>query len=69
MVKENQNLVPGDLVLISSKQTAPTEWPLGRIKQSFPGSDGLVRVVQVQTSEGSFRRPVHKLVLLPKSSE
>ena len=64
--KEKANVSVGDLVLITSKQTVPTQWPLGRILQTFPGSDGLVRVVQVRTSEGSFRRPVHKLILLPK---
>lgn len=64
--KEKANVSVGDLVLITSKKTVPTQWPLGRILQTFPGADGLVRVVQVRTSEGSFRRPVHKLILLPK---
>ena len=67
--KKRQNLMVGDLVIIASEQTAPSEWPLGRIIQTFPGSDGLVRAVQVRTSEGSFRRPIHKLVFLPTMSD
>ena len=67
--KEKANLVVGDLVLISSEQTAPTHWPLGRVTQTFPGSDNLVRTVQVRTSDSSFRRPIHKLILLPGESE
>ena len=68
-VKEKQNLQIGDLVIISSEQTAPSQWPLGRILRTFPGSDGLVRAAQVQTCEGSFRRPVQKLILLPQDSD
>ena len=67
-VKEKQNLQVGDLVIISSEQTAPSQWPLGRVLQTFPGSDNLVRAAQVRTYEGSFRRPIQKLILLPRES-
>ena len=45
----------------------PTTWPLGRVIEVFTGKDGIVRVVNVKTKNGIFKRPVHKLaVLLPK---
>jgi len=34
------------------------------ISETFPGSDGHVRVETVKTSSGQFKEPVHKLVVL-----
>lgn len=59
------NIKTGDLVLIKSDTTHPTVWPFGIIEKTFPGKDGLVRVVQVKTKNGSFQRPVSKLCCLP----
>ena len=47
----------GDLVLLSGMSSNPLEWPVGRIVGSFPGSDGITRVVSVQTTRGIFKRP------------
>ena len=41
-----------------------TTWPLGRIVEVFSGKDGLVRVVNVKTKSGIYKRPVNKLALL-----
>ncbi|GFV85076.1 hypothetical protein TNCV_3320141 [Trichonephila clavipes] len=38
------------LVLLKDPNTKPLDWPMGRILEVFPGSDGLVRVVNVKTS-------------------
>ena len=40
-------------------------WRLAVIIETFPGSDGHVRVVKVKTSSGQFKRPISKLVALP----
>ena len=45
----------------------PTQWPLGRVVQTFSGKDGLVRVASVKTQKGVYKRPVHKLALLLSS--
>ena len=39
-------------------------WPLARVTRVFPGDDGLVRVAEVNTSKGVYKRPVNKLVRL-----
>lgn len=59
------NIVKGALVLILNEQTGPMKWPLGRIVDTHPGSDGVCRVVTVRTSTGLYKRPVVKLCPLP----
>lgn len=61
---EAQDLKVGDMVLVHTP-TPPLSWPLGRITQVFPGSDNIVRVVEVKTATGSLRRPVVKVSPLP----
>ena len=58
------NLSVGDIVIINEDAMIPTTWPLGRIVEVFSGKDGLVRVVNVKTKNGIYKRPVNKLVLL-----
>jgi hypothetical protein len=62
--KHQNNLQVGDLVLMH-EVTPPFQWPLARVTQIYPGTDGIVRVVQVKTSRGFFKRPVVKLYPLP----
>ncbi|XP_075235525.1 uncharacterized protein LOC142332794 [Lycorma delicatula] len=63
----NRNLCEGDLVLICDDNTSPLFWKSGIATHAFMGSDNLVRVVATRTSNGVFRRPIHKLCLLPLS--
>ena len=58
------NLSVGDIVVVNEDGMIPTTWPLGRIVEVFSGKDGLVRVVNVKTKSGVYKRPVHKLALL-----
>ena len=44
-------------------------WPKGRIIQTFPAKDGYVRVADVETISGIFRRPVSKLIKLTLLNE
>ncbi|UYV65348.1 hypothetical protein LAZ67_3004018 [Cordylochernes scorpioides] len=53
------------LVLIKEERIPPAKWLMGRVVETHPGKDGLVRVVSVRTSVGVLRRPLVKLVLLP----
>lgn len=39
-------------------------WPKGRVCDVFPGKDGRVRVIDVKTSTGIFRRPITKIIKL-----
>jgi hypothetical protein len=52
-------------VLLREDILPPMSWRLAVINETFPGLDGHVRVVKVKSSSGQFKRPIHKLVLLP----
>ncbi|XP_049883729.1 uncharacterized protein LOC126379136 [Pectinophora gossypiella] len=65
--KENHNnLKIGDLVIIQEDNVPPLCWRLGRIKQLYPGADGIARVADINTSRGCVRRALTRLCpLLP----
>ena len=62
--RASPNFFVGDIVVVNEDGMVPTRWPLGRIVEVFSGKDGLVRVVNVKTKNGIYKRPVHKLALL-----
>lgn len=57
-----------DLVVMRQEGTCPNEWRLGRVIKVYHGRDNRVRVVDLKTKAGVITRPIHKLVLLPKSN-
>ena len=61
---EKDDFKAGDVVLVLSTDTPQGQWPLGRITKTFTGSDGRVRVVNVQVGPNELTRSVHKLVPL-----
>ena len=79
----HRNLKTGDLVLIQDSNLVRGQWRLGIVSNTFPGSDGKARKVEVQyknPKQGepvakyqgrgyvTIERPVHRLVLLtPKN--
>ena len=58
------NLQPGDIVVIRDDTPFTCHWPLARIIETFPGQDGLVRVVTLKTATTTLKRPVAKLALI-----
>lgn len=62
--KPTRNIKMGDIVIIQD-ECLVTRWRMGRVVETHPGSDGLVRVVSVQTATGIIKRSVVKLCLLP----
>jgi len=64
--KRKQNMRVGDLVVMKDDNLPSNEWRLGRIDSVFPGADGNVRVVDIRTTRGIVKRPVTKVVLLPR---
>ena len=54
----------GELVLVQDDDLKRGKWPLGRITDTFPGDDGIVRVVQVRMRNNTYTRPVTKLIKL-----
>ncbi|KAL7292599.1 hypothetical protein TKK_0013730 [Trichogramma kaykai] len=63
------NLQKGDMVLIRNELSPPSEWPLGLVTKTHPGTDGLVRVATIRTAQATFTRPVVKLTRLPTDKE
>ena len=43
----------------------PMIWRLGRVVKVISGQDGVIRVAEVQTAGGIFRRAVRNLCPLP----
>lgn len=50
-----------DIVFVIEENCPRNKWKLGKIENVYPGPDGRIRVVDVKTKNGIFRRPVTKL--------
>lgn len=61
---QGRKLSVGDVVLIADSNEPRNTWPKGIITKVYPGTDGIVRVVDVHTSTGVYKRPVHKICQL-----
>jgi hypothetical protein len=59
----NQDLL-GRCVLINDDSMSRNTWKMGRIIETYPSKDGLIRTVLVKTSTSKLRRPIQKLSLL-----
>ncbi|CAB0043514.1 unnamed protein product [Trichogramma brassicae] len=64
-----ESLQPGDMVLLRDDLCTPSSWPLARVVQVHPGSDGLVRVATIKTASSTFTRPIVKLIKLPTDGD
>ena len=62
---EKNNVKIGDLVIVKEDNLSPCQWSLGRICEIYPGKDGKIRVVEIKTASGKYKRPISKLCLLP----
>lgn len=59
-----------DIVVIKEDAlVTPLSWPLARVVEVHAGSDGHVWVATVKTSNGTYKRPVSKLVPLVVNDE
>ncbi|GFT16910.1 DUF5641 domain-containing protein [Trichonephila clavipes] len=65
----NHNIKVGEIVIIKEDNIPPATWPLGKVIETHPGKDGVVRVVTLRTVKGRFKRPIHKLCKLPLHQE
>ena len=62
------NLQVGDFVLEINKDQKRGNWRCGRVMDTFPGEDGLVRAVAVQLEDHVTTRAVNTLCLLEEGS-
>ena len=56
------------LVLIRDNNQSPMNWKLGRVVKLHPGTDGIVRVVFIRTTDTTIKRAVNQVYVLPISS-
>lgn len=63
--KQLPNLQAGTVVLLKEDNLPPLQWSLGRITATYPGDDGIVRVVKIKTAKGEYERSVQKVAPLP----
>lgn len=59
------NLATGDLVIVKEDNVPPATWVTGIITETFPGKDGLTRVVKLRTANGEMTRSISKIIKLP----
>ena len=59
-----KDLKKDDVVLVLDPKLPRGQWPLGRITETYPGSDGHTRVAKIQCGTKTVVRPIHKLVPL-----
>lgn len=59
----------GQLVILQDQLQPPGRWPIARIVELHPGSDGVQRVATIRTASGTFKRPISKLCRLPSAEE
>ena len=51
----------GDVVLVKADSKNRNKWPMGVVSQVYPGRDGVVRAVEVDTPTGKLERPIQHL--------
>lgn len=64
-----ENIKEGDMVLVKEENTAPLQWPLGRIQKIYPEKDNLVRAADVLVKGKIYKRTIVKLAKLPIDNE
>ena len=63
--QDRRNFEVGDEVLVMDKNLPRYRWNIGRITATFPGRDGVVRVVNVRGEDGDIlQKTVHRLIPL-----
>lgn len=63
--KSEVNVKMGTIVLLMEDNLPVQSWRLGKIVALYPGKDKVIRVADVKTAVGVFRRSVRKLAPLP----
>ena len=58
---KDKNLKEDDVVIVIDPDARRRDWKVGRIVRTYPGADGLVRVVDVKVGDKILKRPITKL--------
>lgn len=52
------------MVYVKNEETPSSQWPFGKVIESYPDRDGISRFFKIRTARSVFDRPGVKLVLL-----
>ncbi|XP_055633307.1 uncharacterized protein LOC129773688 [Toxorhynchites rutilus septentrionalis] len=63
--RRRNNIQIGTMVLVKEDHLPPMKWRYGRIVEVFPGNDGCIRVVNIRTKDGIFKRAIKRICVLP----
>lgn len=56
----------GTVVLLKSDNSSPLDWPIGVVDRTYPNkTDNIVRVLDIRTKSGVYRRSIGKVFKLP----
>ncbi len=66
---KGRQLRNGDIVLLVDFTLPRGKWHLGRIVETFPGQDGVVRNVKVKTKNGEYQRSIQKCCVILENDE
>ena len=62
-----RNVQENDLVLVIDKQRPLNNWPVGRVIETYKGTDSLVRSARVRLRDTELVRPITKLCILEEA--
>lgn len=62
-----RNFVPGDLIVLVDDMAPRNTWITGRIVDTVPDKNGLVRSVRIKTKTSYLNRPITKVCLLQEA--
>ena len=62
--RQGKQVRVGDIVFIVDRDLPRGSWPRGKVVAVYPGADECIRVADVKTQSGTFRRPVAKICVL-----
>lgn len=65
---KHPNVKVDDLVLIVDQNSSSLKWTMGRITRIIPSKDGIVRVVDVTTKQGTYQRGISQLCPIMKDA-
>ncbi|GFS57548.1 putative pro-pol polyprotein [Trichonephila clavipes] len=68
VIKREDKINEGDIVLIGTDDKKRLHWLLGRVLELFPGKDGIIRLVKLRTERGDTLRPIQRLYPLEVTS-
>ncbi|XP_053685681.1 uncharacterized protein LOC128735210 [Sabethes cyaneus] len=61
------NVLIDQLVLVKNENAPPTQWELARVIEVHADAEGVVRTVTLKRGQTLYKRPIHKLCILPST--